>query len=141
MVGPTLDASEVECRALGKELGLNGELRLTGMLTKAELRHIAADYDIFINTTNVDNTPMSVLEAMALGLPVVSTNVGGIPYLLEDGKEGLLTPPSDYMAMTANIQRLLNDNELSISLATNALKKAGIFDKVNVIKQWQAILK
>ena len=48
--------------------------------------------DVFLNTTNYDNTPVSVLEAMACGLPLVSTNVGGIPYLLEDGKTALLAP-------------------------------------------------
>ncbi len=60
---------------------------------KSEVPAWLAKGDIFLNTTNVDNTPVSVIEAQAAGLCVVSTNVGGIPFLLENGKDALLVPP------------------------------------------------
>ena len=56
------------------------KITITGILRKAEWIELSKDYDVFINTTNVDNMPVSVIEAMALGMPIVSTNVGGIPF-------------------------------------------------------------
>ena len=96
--------------------------------------------DIFINTTNVDNMPISVLEAMASGLCVVSTNVGGIPYLLEDESDALLVPPNDPQAMTAAVCRILTEPGLAEKLSSNARKKAEQFDWSVIMPQWEAIL-
>ncbi|MEO6727049.1 MAG: glycosyltransferase family 4 protein, partial [Blastocatellia bacterium] len=96
--------------------------------------------DIFINTTNVDNTPVSVIEAMACGLPIVSTNVGGLPYLLEDGKEALLVPPNDHEAMAAAVRRLLTEPGLAATLSRNARRKAESFDWSNVLPMWRDLL-
>ena len=95
--------------------------------------------DIFINTTNVDNTPVSVIEAMACGLCIVSTNVGGIPYLLEHELDALLVPPDDPEAMAAAVQRILNDPELAARLSTNARKKAEQFDWSIILPQWDQV--
>ena len=89
--------------------------------------------DIFINTSNVDNTPVSVLEAMACGLIIVSTNVGGIPHLLADEVNALLIPPQNPQAMTAAIQRVLTESDLAESLPQNARKDIEKFD-------WSVIL-
>src|SRR5207302_287455 len=75
--------------------------------------------DIFLNTTNCDNTPVSEMEAMACGLPVVSTNVGGIPYLVEDGESALLTPPADAEAMSNAVVRLMHEPILARCLGWN----------------------
>ena len=94
---------------------------------------------MFINTTNVDNTPVSVIEAMALGLPVVSTNVGGIPFLLEDGVDALLVEPNDQEAMCRAIERLKSDPELVKQLTLNARKKVENFDWEVVKHQWKKL--
>ena len=110
-------------------------------MTKTDWIKYAQDFDIFINTTNVDNTPVSVIEAMALGLPIVTTNVGGIPYLLEDEKEALLVPSDNVNAMKQAIISLLENPDKTKSLSQNGRKKVEKFDWEVVKKQWVEILK
>ena len=61
-------------------------------MKKSSWINLSKDCDIFINTTNYDNMPISVIEAMALGLPIVSTNAGGLKYFHDDGEDALLVP-------------------------------------------------
>ena len=95
--------------------------------------------DIFINTTNVDNTPVSVIEAMACGLCIVSTNVGGIPYLIDDGVDGLLVPPDNAEAMAEAVKKILNNPELAQKLSANARKKTEQFDWERIIPMWEEV--
>src|SRR5690606_8905459 len=88
MVGLDADGTLKDVTALAEDL--NVEVTFTGKLPKQDWVRLAEDYNIFINTTTIDNTPVSVIEAMALGLPVVSTNVGGMPFLIKDKHHGLL---------------------------------------------------
>jgi glycosyltransferase involved in cell wall biosynthesis len=80
------------------------------------------------------------MEAMACGLCVVSTNVGGIPYLLEDGREALLVRPDDAEAAASAMRRILTEQPLAESLSRNARKKAERFDWSAVLPQWEDIL-
>jgi glycosyltransferase involved in cell wall biosynthesis len=68
--------------------------------------------DIMLNPSLADNMPNSLLESMASGVPVVSTRVGGVPYMVEDGVTALLVPPADPQAMADACLRLLRDAEL-----------------------------
>ena len=95
--------------------------------------------DIFLNTTHVDNMPVSVLEAMACGLCVVSTNVGGIPYLLEGGRDALLVPADDEAAMATAVRRLVTEDGLAEQLSENARKKVEPFDWSNILPKWEKI--
>lgn len=140
MVGPDKDGSMARCKSLAVDLGIAGQVTFTGRLPKAEWIALAADYDIFINTTDFDNTPVSVLEAMALGFPVVSTNVGGLPWLIEDGIDGLLVPPADEDAFYAAVEQLLEDPSLASILSKNARKKAETFAWERVKPLWLEIL-
>ena len=76
MVGPDKDGSLKLVQERASELGVSDSLTITGRLDKKDWIKLAADYDIFINTTDFDNHPVSVIEAMGLGLPLVSTEVG-----------------------------------------------------------------
>ena len=96
--------------------------------------------DIFLNTTHVHNTPVSVIEAMACGLVVISTNVGGLPYLLTDGEDALLVPPDDAEAMAAAVRRVLTEPGLAERLSANARRKAESFDWANVLPMWRKLL-
>jgi len=138
MVGPKKDDSFEKTQQLAKDL--NVEVRFTGKLSKAEWISLAADYDIFINTTNFDNTPVSLIEAMALGLPIVSTNVGGIPYLINDQEDGILINPNAKDEMVAAIVALINSPEKAQKLSQNARKKAESFDWETVKKEWKQLL-
>ena len=92
-----------------------------------------------MNTTNVDNTPLSVLEAQAAGLCVVSTNVGGLPYLLADGHDALLVPPDDPAAMAEAVRRAISEPGLAASLSRNGRAKAEEFDWTCVLPRWESL--
>ena len=80
--------------------------------------------DIYLNTNRIDNMPVAVVEACAMGLPVVSTNVGGIPDLLVDGDTGILVPSEDDAAMADAVLRLLADDRLAARLSSNGRRLA-----------------
>ena len=138
MVGPFKDDSINACKAYAKQHQL--PVTFTGGMQKEEWLAYAQDFDVFINTTNVDNTPVSVIEAMALGLPVVTTNVGGIPYLIQED-EALLVPPNNVEAMTSAILQLLNNPQLSQQLPQKGRKKVEAFDWQKVKHRWFELLK
>lgn len=139
MVGPEKDASFQKTKQLATEL--NVDVIFTGKLSKHDWISLSTEYDIFINTTNFDNTPISLLEAMALGMPVVSTNVGGIPYIIDHQKEGILVAQNNIAEMVNAIESLLNSPELVEKLTQNARNKAANFDWEVVKLQWKALLK
>lgn len=139
MVGPEKDVSVDSLQQLADALGVT--VRFTGRLTKQDWIALSQSYDIFINTTHKDNMPVSVIEAMALGLPVVSTNVGGIPHLIDDQQQGLLVDDNDHMNMAKCVVNLLKDAELSQSLVQNAYKMVGLFDERKIAERWLEILK
>jgi glycosyltransferase involved in cell wall biosynthesis len=140
MIGPDKgDGALQETQALIKTLGLQENIEIVPGISKSEVPEYLGRADIFINTTNIDNTPVSVLEAMACGLCVVSTNVGGIPYLLEDGKDALLVPPDDPEAMASAVRRILTEPGLAGKLSANARKKVEQFDWSVILPQWEAL--
>ena len=139
MVGPYKDMNKEVVQQLIKKNKV--EVKLSGRLSKAEWTQLSKKYAIFINTTHFDNTPVSVIEAMALGLPIVSTNVGGIPFLLEDRETALLVNDSDIDEMVKSITELIESPELAKKLSVNGRKLAEQFDWNVVKNQWKEILK
>jgi glycosyltransferase involved in cell wall biosynthesis len=140
MIGPEKDESLQLCKSLVKSLMLENYVEFTGMLSKSQWHKKAKDYNIFINTTNIDNTPVSVMEAMALGLPVVSTNVGGIPFLIDDGVDGLLVEKNSVDAMVNAIIEIINNEEETRVLVSNARRKVEQLDWEIVKQLWHNIL-
>ena len=139
MIGPDKDGTLDDVLQLINTYKLQDSIEITGVLSKEEWHEKSDDYDIFINTTNVDNTPISIIEAMALGLPIVSTNVGGLPYLIENNRDGILVDKNNAIAMSMRIIEIVDKN--SISLAKKARIKAEFFDWSSVRNQWLNILK
>ena len=138
MIGPDKgDGSLQETQALIEQLCLQEHIQIVPGIPKSEVPGYLGCADIFINTANVDNTPVSVLEAMACGLCVVSTNVGGIPYLLDDGQDCLLVSPNNPETMANTIRRILVESELSAHLSANAAKKVEQFDWPAVLSKWE----
>lgn len=138
MVGPEKDDSYETCLAFAKANKL--PVTFTGLLSKQAWRQLAAAHDIFISTTNFDNTPVSVIEAMALGLPIVSTDVGGMPFLIQHEKDGLLSPVKEVKPFVAAITRVLKSPEFGLSLAENARNKVEGFDWDTVKNRWDEVL-
>ena len=139
MVGPDKDGSLQTTKAFAESVGV--AVNFTGQLAKEDWWQLASEHDIFINTTHFDNTPISVMEAMALGLPVVSTNVGGIPYLLRDKENALLVNDNDVVAMTNAICSLLEDREQCKTLALNARNFIEQMDWDVVKEGWKQVLR
>ena len=138
MVGPEKDGSLANCKNYAEENNL--PIRFTGKLKKKDWAALAVDYDIFLNSTNIDNTPISVIEAMALGLPVISTDVDGMPYLIENDKDGILVPPKDEDKMLKAVLDLIENQEKSQRIALAAYEKVKNFDWEVVKGQWEEVL-
>ena len=139
MVGPDSDGSLALVKQLAKNLNVN--VRFTGKLSKKEWLELAKDYNIFINTTNFDNMPVSVIEAMALGLPIVSTNVGGMSYLISNGNDGLLVEPNDEVKFVTAIKKLVDQPTETEQMVVNARKKVEQFDWEVIKHSWIKIIK
>ncbi|MEO9571685.1 MAG: glycosyltransferase family 4 protein [Polaribacter sp.] len=139
MVGPFVDKSYEDSLTLVANLKLEDSVEFTDVLFKEEWHQKSIDFDIFINTTNFDNTPVSVMEAMALGLPVVTTNVGGIPFLVDDKIDGLLVSKSNVEEMTNAIISLLN--HYHPDLPKKAREKVEKFSWSYNKEKWFEILK
>ena len=137
MIGPDSDGSMKAIRERIKRENL--PVQITGKMTKDEWKKQSEVYDIFINTTNFDNTPLSVIEAMALGLPVVSTDVGGIPYLVAHEKTGLLVGPDDAHAMADAVLRICSDDVLRHAITAAARKQVEQYDWRIVKNKWLTI--
>ncbi len=141
MIGPDKhDRSLQRTQATADKLGLHGRLSFPGGVLKSDVPAWLNQADIFLNTTDVDSAPVTVIEALACGLCVVSTNVGGIPYLVEDEKNGLLVPPNDAGAMAAAVRRVLTEPGLAERLSRNARAKAEQFDWSIILPQWEELL-
>jgi L-malate glycosyltransferase len=141
MAGPDLDDGLSKCRALAVELGLERSITFLGRVPKARIPELGNECDIFLNPTFVDNTPVSVVEAMAMGMCVITTNVGGLPYLLQDGKTGLLVPAGDANEMAAAIFRVLEQPDLAGNLSENARRAAERMDWSKVTSQWSSLIR
>ena len=139
MIGPDNDGSLLEAKKYADQLGL--EVTFTGKLSKQKWIRLSEDYNIFINTTNIDNMPVSVIEAMALGLPLVSTNVGGLPFLIEHDKTGFLVEPNSVVSFVESIEGIIDSPNKTHRIMAEARDYAEKLDWENVKKQWINVLK
>lgn len=109
---------------LARQLGVADAVAFPGRLDRDGMAGLYRRAAIALNPSKVDNMPNSVLEALACGVPVVSTDVGGVPYIVRDGVTALLVPPSNPEAMANAIMRLLDQPELADSLRQAGLREA-----------------
>ena len=140
MVGPDKDGSLEICKQLATELNVLHRIEFAGLLSRDQWIKLSSSHDIFINTTNFDNLPVSIIEAMALGLPIISTNVGGIKFLIEDTVNGLLVNPNNVQEFVIAIKTLMVNNTLVTNLSAHARTFAEKYDWSCVKQQWNALL-
>nr|WP_240905940.1 glycosyltransferase family 4 protein [Thiorhodococcus mannitoliphagus] len=112
-----------ELAYLSVSLNIERLVTFTGRLDPDQMANLYRNCDLSINPSNIDNMPNSVLEALASGIPVVSTRVGGVPYILEDEKTALLIPSMDPSAMAKAAMRIFYDQALRKRLVTNGLEE------------------
>lgn len=120
--GPLAD----EVAELHARLGLGERCRLLGF--RADVYDLMAAADLLLLASRHEGLPVAIMEAFAAGLPVVATNVGGIPEAVTDGVTGLLVPPEDAGALAQAVLALAGNRELRTRLAGNARRTANRFD-------------
>jgi glycosyltransferase involved in cell wall biosynthesis len=108
-----------QLRRLADELSLRN-VDFAGRVSPDRIPAYYADHDIYVQTPNIDNMPTSILEAYASGLPVVSTEAGGVPAMLTHGRHGLLAPLDDHAAVAAHVLRLLDEPAVAHRLVHDA---------------------
>jgi glycosyltransferase involved in cell wall biosynthesis len=141
MYGAERDGTRAAALQAARSLGIEDRVEICGRIAKGDVSARLGEGDVFLNTARIDNTPVSVIEALACGLCVVSTDVGGIPYLLEHEVDALLVPPGNGAAMASAVRRLHADPALAERLSRNARAKAEQFDFNIVLPQWRALFR
>jgi glycosyltransferase involved in cell wall biosynthesis len=123
-------------RALADELGLAAAVSFPGRIDNAQIGGLYADADCALNPSTVDNMPNSLLEAFASGIPVVTTDVGGIPDIATHGVHALLVPAGSPERMAGEALRVLGDPALGSRLRAAALEAARAYAWPMVRGQW-----
>lgn len=128
---------EGEMKQLVKNLGLENVVRFPGFLDMEAKTKEFSEADIYLNTNKIDNMPVSVVEACAMGLPVIATDVGGLKHLITNGKNGILVKDDDADEMADTIKKLLEDADLTEKISTNGrqLAEKSAWEKVQ--KLWE----
>jgi len=121
LVGDGPDRETLE--ALAREMGVTEAVTFTGRLSEDDTLAQIAQSDLLVLSSFMEGLPIVLMEAMALGVPVVASRVAGIPELVEDGSTGLLFAPSDWDGLKACMERLLGDGTLQAEIAERARKK------------------
>ncbi len=102
--------------ALSRELGLE-RVEFLGQVEPARMTELYEEVDVYLNSSSVDNMPNSIVEAYACGLPVVTTDAGGIPHMVDHERTGLLVPVDDHAALAAAGLRVLDEPDLASTLS------------------------
>jgi len=140
MIGPDKDGSMQEFMEYSKLIGIEKNVEVLGLKTKPEWREISKKNDIFLSTTTIDNTPVSVIEAMALGLPVVSTRVGGVPFIISHGKNGLLYESGNAEEAAQFIFQLLENPDFTEKISLEGRATVENWDWKVIKNQWKNLL-
>ncbi|MCE5306582.1 MAG: glycosyltransferase [Acidobacteriales bacterium] len=123
-----------ECRELASSLGISERIRFLGLCQ--DVAELLSACDIFALASDWEGVPVAVIEAMAAGLPVVATAVGGVSELVEEGVTGVLAPPRDVEAVSKAIVELASNPERLRQMSVQARKRAHRFDSAVMIESY-----
>jgi len=136
LVGDGKLRTEIEKIVKGKSL----EQKIHFLGLRRDIPELLAGCDIFVLSSDWEGVPMTILEAMAAGRPVIATAVGGVPELVEGGVTGLLVPPQDIQALSKAIVRLADDPSLSEAMGEQGRKRAvERFDIKLIVRQYEEL--
>jgi len=116
-----------------------GAIRFIGRVEPPEMPSLLDAADVFVNSSVVDNQPISVLEAFASGIPVVSTPTGDIANMVRDAETGTLVPPREPTAMAKAVIRLLEGPDRAAAMARRARSEVEKYSWPHVSGQWAAV--
>jgi glycosyltransferase involved in cell wall biosynthesis len=128
-------AQRAQLEALARDLKLR-HVTFTGQVPPDDIARWYAANDIYIQSPDIDNMPASVVEAFASGLPVVSTEAGGVPAILTHGRHGLLAALADYEALAAHVLRLLDRPDEARAFARAAYERCQAWAWPHVRDEW-----
>ncbi len=141
MVGPDKrDGSLERTRATARRLSVEARVEIRGAVSKREIACWINRGDVYLNTTNIDNMPVTLVEAMACGACIVTTDAGGIPHLARHERDVLIVPPGDARAMAAAVRRILLEPPLAARLSAGARATAARFDWPPVLDEFEGLL-
>jgi glycosyltransferase involved in cell wall biosynthesis len=111
-------------------------ISLLGIKKAEEIINLLLDTSVYVHTSYIDNSPNSLCEALYLGVPSIATNVGGIPSLVDNGKDGLLVPSNDPFFLASKIEQLVHDDSLMTNISKQARARAEKrHSKKNIVNQ------
>ena len=139
MVGPDKGLAG-QTKELAKKLGVLKKIEFVGPVPNDELKHYYQSHNVYINTTRYESFGTAVIEAASCGIPIVSTNVGEIPYLWKDGENILLVDNFSPQQMAHQIVRIMSDDTLRVKLSKNARANAEQFSWQNIEPGWVELL-
>jgi len=125
-------------RRLAASLKISG-IRFVGRVEPREIPGLYDEGDIFVNSSTVDNQPLSILEAFAAGLPVVTTGTGDISTMVRDGETGLIVPPGDPRAMAEALKSLVESPDQALAMARSAREEVEKYSWSRVRDAWQEV--
>lgn len=136
LVGEGVLQKNLEVHA--KNLGIERQVHFLGL--RADIPNVLGAADVFVLSSDYEGNPLSVMEAMAAGLPIVSTAAGGVPDLFDSGREGLVVPPGDLQSLSKAMAFLAGDRGIRQSLGVAAVRRATAnFDVSKMVKAYEGL--
>jgi len=134
LMGPDWNGSTRRLKELSAKLGIGGKVRFTGFLERQEYLQILRSADLFILPSRFEPFGIVLLEAIALGVPIVASNIGAIPEILEGGKFGLMFDSGDVNSLVQRIQEAISDEKGAAMRAEDAKSSLNKYAWANVAK-------
>ena len=122
---------------LANELGLSARVTFLGFVGENEIIQRLEDSDLFVLPSFVEGIPVCVMEALAVGVPVIATNIAGTGELIDHGRSGLLVPASDFEALADAVVKMIEDYDFRLSAAELGRKK--VVDEFDVKKETEKL--
>ena len=116
------------------ERNLENSIQLLGEINN--IQEVLSVLDAYVQPSRTEGLPLSILEAMASRLPIIATQVGGIPALIEDGFSGLLVPPEDPVLLSSAMIKLAKDEDLRKRLSAASYQSANLYDISKIREQY-----
>lgn len=130
---------EGELKSLVVKLNIQQKVNFVGRLNRAQIKKAFKQTHVLLNPSRVDNMPNALLEAQASGVAIITSDVGGIPYMVEHGKTAIMVPNEDVSLMAEGLIELYHNKNLREALQQNSLEHIQQFNWSQGIQQWQQV--
>jgi glycosyltransferase involved in cell wall biosynthesis len=128
-----------QTKQLVAELNMASDISFPGYISNELKNKYAQEFDFYICTNQIDNAPVTLIEMMAMGIPVVTVDSGGIPFIIKDGYNGMLVPYNDVDSMVQRIVSIIENPSLGKQLIENGKTFSMQYGEAAVIKKWEQL--